>query len=224
MLVKDLMTPNPVIISPDVSVAKAASIMETNKIRHLPVKDDKGNLIGLATRPSLNRALPGMGTGLTRFEINYLTLSTTVDEIMIKDPACIEPDAAVEEAARIMSEMRISSLLVRDGEQLVGIITDSDLFRALSSLMGARREGVRLTVRIPDEKGALAKVTNAIADSGGYLSAIGGWYPEEYPGEYGAILKIENLTREKILSAVSNLAGVVVVDLRGEQVVNNGKS
>jgi acetoin utilization protein AcuB len=183
--------------------------------------DESGNLIGLATRPSLNRALPGMGTGLTRFEVNYLTLSTKVDEVMIKEPACIEPDAAVEEAARIMSEKRISSLLVKDGGNLVGIITDSDLFRVLSSLMGAKRKGIRLTVRIPDVKGALAKVTNAIAEQGGYLSAIGGWYPEDFPDEYGAILKIENLTKDQIVSAVRHLDGVNVVDVRGDQVVNN---
>lgn len=220
MLVKDLMTPDPVSISPDVSVAQAANIMESKKIRHLPVKDNDGNLLGLATRPSLNKALPGMGTGLTRFEINYLTLSTLVSEVMVQNPVCIEPDAAVEEAARIMSDKKISSLLVMQNKKLVGIITDSDLFRALSDMMGAGKQGIRLTVRIPDTRGEIAKVTNAIAEIGGNISAVGGWYPKEFPGEYCAVLKIDILDKEKVVNAVNKLTGVMVMDIRGGQALS----
>jgi hypothetical protein len=113
---------------------------------------------------------------LTRFEFSYLTSSTSVAEVMIKEPVTIDKDGAVEEAARIMNEQRISSLLVMDGQELIGIITDTNIFEALMELMGGRRSGVRLTVHIADRAGALAAVTGAIAEAGGYLSAVGGWY------------------------------------------------
>ncbi len=216
MLVKGLMTPNPVHVAPDRSVADAGELMSKHRVRHLPVLDKDGRLQGLVTRSSLNRALPGLGTGLTRFEINYLTSSTKVSEVMVKLPAVIGEDAAVEEAARIMNVNRISSLLVMKDDKLVGIITDTDLFGALLELLGARRPGVRLTVHVPDRAGELARVTTAIAEAGGYLAAVGGWYIKEAKDIYGAIFKIENLTKEQVVSAIDALPDAVIADIRGE--------
>jgi acetoin utilization protein AcuB len=220
MLVKDLMATKLICVAPNRSVADAGDMMAEHKIRHLPVVDDQGNLVGLITRGALAKALPGVGTGLTRFEFSYLTSSTSVSEVMIKDPSTIDEGGAVEEAARIMNEQRISSLLVMRGEELVGIITDTDIFEALMELMGGRRSGVRLTVHIPDRAGALASVTSAIANTGGYLSAVGGWYVKGAEGIYGSLLKIENLTREQVVEAISKLPDVEIVDVRGEEVMH----
>ena len=176
MLVRDLMTPDPIQIAPEKSVADAADLMVKHGIRHLPVMRE-GRLVGLVTRTALGKALPGGGTGLTRFEHTYLMSSTKVSKVMISQPITIGEDAAVEEAARVMNVNRISSLLVlRDG-QLVGIITDTDIFGALLVLLGAERPGVRLTVYMPHRAGELATVTGAIARQGGNLSAVGGWFP-----------------------------------------------
>jgi acetoin utilization protein AcuB len=97
----------------------------------------------------------------------------------------------------------------------VGIITDTDLFGALLELMGARRRGVRLTVHIPDQTGALARITAAIAKPGGYISAVGGWYVKDAPDVYGAILKIENLSQEQVVAAISEFPEATVIDIRG---------
>jgi acetoin utilization protein AcuB len=215
MLVKDLMTPNPLHIAPHRSVADAEEMMREHGVRHLPVLDDDGQLLGLVTRSSLGRALPGMGTGLTRFEFSYLTSSTSVSEVMVKEPAVISEGEAVEEAARVMNTRRISSLLVVRDEELVGIITDTDLFEALLELLGARRPGVRLTVHFPDRSGELARITKAVAEPGGYISAVGGWYLEE---GYGAFFKIENLAPEKVVEVVEELPDITVADVRGELV------
>jgi acetoin utilization protein AcuB len=221
MLVKNMMATNLVCIAPSRSVAEAGEIMTEHKIRHLPVVDEQGALMGLITRGALARALPGMGTGLTRFEFSYLTSSTSVSEVMIKQPSTIDEEGAVEEAARIMNEKRISSLLVMRDQELVGIITDTNLFETLMELMGGRRSGVRLTVNIPDKAGALAQVTSAIADAGGYLSAVGGWYVKGSGNVYGSLLKIENLTQEQVVKAISKLEEVEIVDVRGEEVMHN---
>jgi acetoin utilization protein AcuB len=195
--------------------------MAEHRIRHLPVVDDDGHLLGLITRAALAKALPGVGTGLTRFEFSYLTSSTSVAEVMIREPYTIDEEGAVEEAARTMNEKRISSLLVMRGKELVGIITDTDIFGALMELMGGRRSGVRLTVHIPDRAGALAAVTSAIAEAGGYLSAVGGWYIKGMEAVYGTILKIENLTREQVVAAIAKLPDVTIVDIRGEEVMHS---
>lgn len=222
MLIKDLMTPDPVHISPLRSVAEAADIMQRQGIRHLPVINDDGRLVGLVTRSSLGKALPGLGTGLTRFEFNYLTSSTAVSDVMIKEPALIKEDEGVEDAARIMNTNRISSLLVMRNGVLVGIITDTDLFGALLELLGAHRPGLRLTVHIPNKSGELAKVTGAIAERGGNLSAVGGWYVKGTGDVYGAILKIEDLTAEQVTTAIEQLPEAEIVDLRGQTAIPGG--
>ncbi len=211
MLVKHLMTPDPISISPELSVAEAGEIMTTKGIRHLPVMEE-GRLVGLVTRSSLARALPGLGTGLTRFEYNYLTSNTKIRQVMIGEPAVGTEDMAAEEAARVMNAERISSLLVvRDG-QPVGIITDTDIFEAMLELLGARREGLRVTIHLPDRPGELSKIAGVVAGAGGNISAVGGWPVED--GTWGAVLKIQNLSFEQVSEAVGRVPGASLVDLR----------
>jgi len=211
VLVKHLMTPDPIPIAPDQSVADAGEIMTEKGIRHLPVLED-GVLVGLVTRSSLARALPGLGTGLTRFEVNYLTSNTTVREVMINDPALGNEDMAAEEAARVMNAQRISSLIVMREGQPVGIITDTDIFEAMLELLGARREGVRLTVHLPDRPGALAKVAGVLGSLGGNLTAVGGWQVDQ--GTWGAVLKVQNLGLDQVRKSVETMPEVTLVDVR----------
>ncbi|MBI5014655.1 MAG: CBS domain-containing protein [Deltaproteobacteria bacterium] len=214
MLVQDLMTPNVISIGPDQSVAEAGELMTSRRIRHLPVVED-GRLLGLVTRTSLAAALPGLGLGpgLTRFEHNYLTANTSVREVMIRDPALGTGDMPAEEAARVMNVNRISSLIIVQDGDAVGIITDTDIFEAMLELLGARQPGVRLALHIPDRPGELAKVSGAIGAAGGNITALGGWPVRE--GTWGTVLKVQNLGADAVLSAVSGLPGVVVADIRG---------
>lgn len=212
MLIRHLMTPDPISISPEQFVAEAGQIMTEKGIRHLPVMED-GKLVGLVTRSSLARALPGLGTGLTRFEYNYLTSNTKIREVMIPEPVLGTEDMAAEEAARVMNSKRISSLVVVREDVPVGIITDTDIFEAMLELLGARREGVRVTIHLSDRPGELSKIAGALAEHGGNISSVGGWQVEE--GTWGAVFKVENLTPEGIAAAVARVAGAQVVDVRG---------
>jgi acetoin utilization protein AcuB len=213
VLVKDLMVAELLHIPPHRSVADAAEMMSEYHIRHLPVLDDDGRLLGLVTRSSLGKALPGMGTGLTQFESRYLTSSTRASEVMIRNPDVVSEDEAVEDAARLMNEKRISSLLVMRGEELVGIITDTDIFEAMLELLGARRPGVRITAQIPHRPGELAKIAGAIAGVGGNISAVGGWRLSEEC--WVAVVRVEDVSGDKIVGAMEGLRGVKVVDVRG---------
>ena len=211
MLVKHLMTPDPIPISPDQSVAEAREIMSEKGIRHLPVIEN-GTLVGLVTRSSLAQTLPGLGTGLTRFEVNYFTSNTTVREVMIKDPVLGSEDMAAEEAARVMNANRISSVIVmRDGRP-VGIMTDTDVFEAMLELLGGRRDGVRLTVHQSDRPGMLASVSGAVAALGGNITAVGGWQVD--PDTWGAVIKVQNVSPQELSASLSAVPGVTLVDVR----------
>ncbi len=211
MLVKHLMTPLPFSVQPKKSVADAAALMTEKGIRHLIVCDGD-ELVGLITRSSLATALPGMGTGLTRFEYSYLTSNTLVCDVMIKEPVQATERMAAEEAARIMNANRISSLVVMKEGKPVGIITDTDIFKAMLELLGAKRPGIRVTVRLDNRPGVLANVSSKIAGSGGNISAVGVW--DEDGNTSGALIKVENLSTDQIKGVMEALEGVTLTDMR----------
>lgn len=213
MLVKEVMTPNPVTIEPDMSVTKAQRLMRDDQIRHLPVIRKGKGLVGLLTRDALNRALPSELSSLSIWEINYHLANIQVRQVMVKKVLTVTEDVTVEEAARILIENKIGSLPVMRAGQLVGIVTDVDLLQALSNLMGWRQPGVRVTVQVPDERGWLAKVATAIADAGG-LVAGGGAYPASEPLKANLVFKVRNVPLDELKALLGGMDGVVVLDIR----------
>jgi acetoin utilization protein AcuB len=157
------MTPNPITIEPDTPIFEALSLMKKHRIKQLPVVES-GKLRGLVTERDLLTVSPSPATTLSIYEMNYLLSKMTVKEVMIKSPACISPDATIEEAAVIMREHRFGSLLVMEGEKLVGIITESDLFEALIKIFGFRRPGIRIVLEAENKLGTLADLLVIIRD------------------------------------------------------------
>ena len=131
--VRDWMTPNPVTVSPGTSLRKAHWLMIDNKVRRLPVVDGE-HLVGIVTMEDLRRAEPSTGIGLDLVKITDMLSRMTVRQLMTKDPKTITPDTPLIEAARMMLEQEISALPVMEAGQLVGIITESDIFRAYVKL------------------------------------------------------------------------------------------
>lgn len=157
------MTPNPITVEPNTPIFEALNLMKKHRIKQLPVVED-GKLLGLVTERDLLTVSPSPATTLSIYEINYLLSRMTVKEAMIKSPARISPDATIEEAAVIMREHRFGSLLVMEGENLVGIITESDLFEALIKIFGFRRPGVRLVLEAENKLGTLADLLGIVRD------------------------------------------------------------
>ncbi|MEJ2731952.1 MAG: CBS domain-containing protein [Anaerolineae bacterium] len=213
MLVKEVMSPNPVVIEPNMPVTRAQRIMKEDQVRHLPVLRKGKELVGLITRDALNRALPSELSTLSIWEINYHLANIQVREVMVKKVLTVTEDFAVEDAARIMIENKIGSLPVMREGQLVGIVTDIDLLEALSNLMGWRQPGVRVTVQVPDERGWLAKVTTAIADAGG-LVAGGGAYPVSEPLKANLVFKVRNVPIDELRALLGGMEGAVILDIR----------
>lgn len=213
MLVREVMTPNPVVIEPKMPVNRAQRLMKEGNIRHLPVVREGKGLVGLVTRDALNRALPSELTSLSIWEINYQLAQVHVRDVMVKKVLTVTEDVTVEEAARIMISRKIGSLPVMRGEDLVGIVTEIDLLEALSRLMGWRQPGVRVTVQVPDEKGQLARVAAAIAQAGGLLAG-GGSYPGAEPLKARIVFKVRGLPRDELQALLKGLDNVEILDIR----------
>jgi acetoin utilization protein AcuB len=214
MLVHELMTKNPLTTSPETSISDALSLMRQKKVRRLPVLDKAGKLAGIVSDQDLLYASPSPATSLSVFEINSLIARITVAHVMTKKVVTITEDLPVEEAGRIMADRKIGGLPVIKGGKLVGIVTETDLFRALLQLLGGRRSGVRVTVQIPGTKGTFTKITGIISAAGGDIVGLGVSEAQGVPGDYWHMtLKVQDLTK-KAVSAAFSKAGIEVVDIR----------
>ncbi len=154
-------------------VQEALARMRKDKVRRYPVVDKKGKLIGIVTDSDLMNASPSEATTLSVWEINYLLSRITVERVMTRDPITVTEDTTVEEAARIMADNKIGGLPVLRDNRLVGIITETDLFKIFLEMLGARTAGVRVTVEVPDTPGKLHEITGAIYQLGGNISGMG---------------------------------------------------
>ena len=172
MIVRDFMTKNPIYTNPKELISNVKSTMDREQITKVPVLDDSGKLIGVITKTDLKKTMPSNATTLDIYELSYLLSKITVEKVMKTHPITIQKDATIEEAAKIMSEKGISSLIVMDGEVLSGILTKTDLFKAVVDMFGFRYEGVRAEVEANDNPGELAKISKAIADAQGKIVSV----------------------------------------------------
>jgi acetoin utilization protein AcuB len=196
MLVIERMTTQPATTTAETPVRKALEVIRQESVRHLPVVDEKEHLIGIVSEKDLLRA---GGEAL-------------VGEIMTRDVVTATEYTALEDAARIMADRTISSLPVMRHNKLVGIITETDLFMIFLELLGAREEGVRLTMLVPEEKGVLASVTNEIANMGGNILALSTFRGED-PTNRMVTAKVADVPPEKLV-AIMEALGMEIVDVR----------
>ena len=162
MAVKDFMTKRVVYVSPETTVAAAADIMREKGLRRLPViEHDK--LVGLITEGTMAEASPSKATSLSIYEMNYLLNKTKVGDIMIKNVLTVSKYASLEDAIYIMLQNKIGVLPVVDNDQISGIITDKDVFRAFLEISGYGQAGIRIGLEVPDTPRVLEKIANLIA-------------------------------------------------------------
>ena len=166
MLVGERMSHPVISVRQDMPITDALNMMRREHIRRAPVIKD-GKLIGIVSDKDLLNASPSPATSLSVWEMNYLLSKITVKDVMTKDVLTVTEDTPIEEAARIMADNKIGGLPVVRNDGVVGIITETDLFKIFLELMGARDIGVRVTALVHEERGQLARLTQAIANAGG---------------------------------------------------------
>ena len=203
MLVRDLMTSNPVTVHPETSVPDALRLMRERKVRRLPVVDGHSRLVGIVSDKDLLYASPSPATTLAVWEIPELLSKLKIEKVMTRDVITVSEKTPLEEAARLMADKKIGGLPVMQGPDLVGIITETDVFKSLLELLGGRRSGVRLAVAVPAVKGELAKITTAIFNAGGNIVGIG---MKGILGSKGdtaeVVLKVQDVNRDALVEAV----------------------
>ena len=179
MLVRDRMTPNPVTVTPETSFPEAFGIMREKGIRYLPVLDKRSKLVGIVTQTDLLHASPSSATTLSVFEVNYLLAKLAVREVMSRPVITVQENAPLEEAARVMVEKTISVLPVMRNGDLVGIITETDIFKAFVEILGDDKSSLRVTLRVPNVPGELARLAEIIAGLGGDIRTVAAFHSED---------------------------------------------
>jgi acetoin utilization protein AcuB len=201
MLVKERMTRNPIFIRPDTPITEAQALMKREKIHHLPVMDKEG-LVGIVTEKDLLYASPSVATTLSVFEMTSLLAKLKVEKVMTREVVTVTEDVPLEEAARIMADRRIGGLPIVRGKTVVGMITESDLFRVFIELFGARQKGVRVALTMHNKKGELAKISSAVAQAGGNIIALGTYLGDD-PESGRCTIKVDGISREKLVEALT---------------------
>lgn len=201
MLVAERMSHPVLTINPDMPIQDALNFMRKEHIQRLPVVDKRGRLVGIITEEDLLHASPSDVSSLSVYELTYLLSKITVDEIMTREVITIEGDTPIEEAARIMADTKIGGLPVMREGQVVGIITETDLFKIFLELLGAREPGVRLSALVPNIPGELAQLTSAIFNAGGNIMALGTALGQSSENRE-LIIKVAGVTDQELKEAI----------------------
>lgn len=198
MFVKDQMTVNPVSVTSTTTIADAAELMKKHRFRRLPVVDI-GKLVGIVTDRDLRKASPSTATTLSVHELDYLLSKALIKDIMTKKVLSISSDATIEEAALLMYNNRIGGVPVVDKNQdVVGIITETDIFKCLVDIMGLPSGTTRVTIRVPDKAGVITEISGIYAELGINITSMASYTLPDGSGEEvirGDVKDVEELTK-----------------------------
>ncbi|MCC6168095.1 MAG: CBS domain-containing protein [Caldilineaceae bacterium] len=213
MFVRDRMSAPATTVTPDTPFQEALRLMREHKFRRLPVVNAEQKLAGIVSERDLLHAAPSPATSLSVWEMNYLLSKLKVEQLMAPRVLTVSPDTPLEEAARLMVEHKIGGLPVVDAQRrVVGVITETDIFKALVEMLGSGREGVRLTLQVPGGIGTLARLTTAIAGVGGNIVSVG-TYNVDLAGTSSLLIKVVGVRQEQLVETLEAL-GDHVVDVR----------
>lgn len=198
------MTRDPITVRPESDPLAAVALLKSGGFRHLPVVDGDGKLVGIMDRADLELFLSKAGSP------GILKRQHRVDRVMTRKLVTVSPDCPLEEAASLMVEHKINSLPVLEDELLVGIITETDIFKQFAAVLGGGTDLLRLTVQVADAPGQLAELAGRIAQVNGNISSVVA-YAADQPERINFTLRVEGADRETVLRAVSDQAGLEVI-------------
>lgn len=172
MYVRNRMTSNPYCISKDTSISLALDVMKDRNFHRIPVVEGK-KLVGLVTAGTIAENTPSKATSLSIYELNYLLSKNTVESVMLRNVVTIHPDALLEEAAVLMRKNNIGCLVVTERDEVVGIITQNDIFDAFVDLLGYYEPGSRYVIEVSEDKpGVLADMADCYFKNGATITNV----------------------------------------------------
>lgn len=213
MFVRDRMSAEPITIKPDTPFQDALKLMHEHQFRRLPVVDKSGKLVGIVSERDLLYASPSPATSLSVWELNYLLSKLEVEEIMTKDVVSVTPDTPLEDAAHVIADHKIGGVpVVDENNHVVGVITETDIFKTFVEMFGGGESGLRLSLEVPERKGVLAELSKAIFDLGGNIVSVGSFWGDA-PGERELVVKVRDVSKDQLVDTLESL-GDHVVDAR----------
>lgn len=202
MTVAKSMTINPVTTSPEEGVFEAFTLMKREGVQRLPVLDGKGNLVGIISEKNITSRAADSKVSIVEFALQLSELK--VGDVMTKEVITVGVTDPVEMAARKMSDNDISILpVVDENGKLVGVVSRSDLFRLLLELFGSRHFGIRVTFRIKDQPGVIAKIAIALEMIGANIISIGNLDSDQ--GYSTIIMKINGVDEDSLRNTLTPL-------------------
>ena len=212
MLVGERMTKPVISVHPETTMPDALDLMRKEHIRRLPVVDKHGTLVGIISQGDLLKASPSQATSLSIHEMTYLLSKLPVEQIMTRNVITVSEEMPLEDAARIMADNEIGGLPVLRGTEVVGIVTETTLFRIFLELLGARQAGIRITAAVANTPGELAGLTKAIFELGGNILALG-TFTGDSPSKGLFTLKVAGVEIEPLKKAISPFVEKII-DIR----------
>ncbi len=200
------MSKNVITVDEDESIMDASQLMREKNVRRLPVVSKNGDLVGIISDRDLKEASPSKATTLDVHELYYLLSKLKVKEVMTKKPMTISPNHTVEKAAMIMLEKKISGLpILNEKGALVGILTQNDVFRVLTSITGVYQGGISLAVELEDRPGSIKEVADVIRAAGGSMTSILTSYDNCSGGCRRVFFRVKNLSDEQVEALIKDL-------------------
>ena len=198
LLVRDSMTREVVTVGSETTAAEALALCREKGIRHLPVLEG-GWLVGMISDRDLRSATPALGDPDRAEALERIRVA---DE-MAKEVATVRPEDPIEEAAIEMYERKIGCLPVVDDDDLVGIVTSSDVMRAFVRLVGAHAPGSRVEVALSRRPGAFAGVAGILQNAGvNIVSVLASSKGEDEAGERVAVFRIDTIDPRRVVEGL----------------------
>lgn len=202
MFVANRMTKNPITVDPTTPVYEAANLMKRRHIRRLPVVEE-GKLVGIISDRDIMRVAPSPATTLSRFEITSLLDKITISEIMAKDVVAIKDTATIEEAALLMYNEKVGGLpVVSSIGAVVGIITETDVFKTFVDVMGLADGKTRITLDVEDKIGVVKELAGIIADAGFNIDSMATCKMAANAGHFEIVIRVDTDEVDNIIAKI----------------------
>jgi acetoin utilization protein AcuB len=209
MKVKQFMTTDVVAVSEDTSLHDAEKIMKAHGIRRLPVMR-KDKLVGLVTERMLVEASASSAKPLTIHELQYLLAKMTVKDIMVKSPFTVSPELPAEEAMELGQEMGYSGFPVLENGRLVGVVTESDIVRIMTRVLGVCEKGKRIDIRTSKRFGNMKRIMKILDEHRTVLLSMMTLPPEQQEGLWLIVLRLKGENANSVIEELK-FAGFNVV-------------
>jgi len=204
MFAKDYMTKTVVTVQPEDFLVDVRKSMQDQGVRHLPVVDG-GKLVGIVSLNTIRDAAPSKATDLSIHEVHYLLSKMKIREVMKKEVVTCGPDDHVEDISKIMQTKRIGAVPVVDKGQLVGILTNDDMFRILMKMLGMDTPGKRITFEMERGQGEkLVDIVQAVKTRGKFIKSFLSM-ESPHPGRQTVILNLDDSDMDEVVDALAGL-------------------